>query len=239
MGRHMLCAAFESGKNMLKYLLRAMVKKELIIFDLDGTLIDSSVDIAWAANRTLVSYGLNERSVAEIRDNIGWGVKPLLERLMPGSDPMRITSARERFLEYYWGHLTVGTRLFEGVDETLKALRGMDRRLAVVTNKPVLFARKILEELGIGVYFDRVAGGDSFQNKKPHPEPLEKVIEGIGTAKDESAFVGDSAIDRETGRKAGVFTIGVSYGFRAGATIEEMGFDAVIDRFPDLLRIIG
>lgn len=226
-------------RNMLKYIVKAMMKKELIIFDLDGTLIDSSVDIAWAANRTLVSYGLNERSEADIRDNIGWGVKPLLERLMPGSGPLRIASAKERFLEFYWGHLTVGTRLFEGVEETLKGLRARDKRLAIVTNKPVLFARKILDELGIGLCFDRVEGGDSFQNKKPHPEPLEKVIEGIGISRDLSAFVGDSAIDRETGKKAGVFTIGVSYGFRAGATIEELCFDAVIDRFSELLRIIG
>ncbi|MBI5238540.1 MAG: HAD-IA family hydrolase [Deltaproteobacteria bacterium] len=215
------------------------MKKELIIFDLDGTLIDSSADIAWAANRTLVSYGLNERSEADIRDNIGWGVKPLLERLMPGLGPEHITSARERFLEFYWGHLTVGTRVFEGVEETLKRLKGMDKKLAVVTNKPAFFARRLLEELGISVYFDRVAGGDSFQNKKPHPEPLEKVIEGIGIPKDKSAFVGDSAIDCETGKKAGVFTIGVSYGFKAGATIEEIGFDVVIDRFSDLLGIIG
>ncbi len=235
----MLFAAFESNGNMLKCLLMAMVKKELIIFDLDGTLIDSSSDIAWAANRTLLSYGLNERSEADIRDNIGWGVKPLLERLMPGSGPLLIRRAKERFLELYCGHLTVGTRLFEGVEETLKGLRAMDKRLAVVTNKPVLFARKILDELGIGVCFDMVAGGDSFQNKKPHPEPLEKVIEGIGISRDLSAFVGDSAIDRETGKNAGVFTIGVSYGFRAGATIEELCFDAVIDRFPDLMLIIG
>ncbi|MEK7678796.1 MAG: HAD hydrolase-like protein, partial [Deltaproteobacteria bacterium] len=79
----------------------------------------------------------------------------------------------------------------------------------------------------------------SFQNKKPHPEPLEKMIEAIGISRDLSAFVGDSAIDCETGKKAGVFTIGVSYGFRAGAAIEELGFDAVIDRFSELLEIIG
>ncbi|MBI5343811.1 MAG: HAD hydrolase-like protein, partial [Deltaproteobacteria bacterium] len=120
--------------------------KELLVFDLDGTLIDSSSDIAWAANRTLDALGYRELSAGFIRENIGWGVRQLLERLMPDEPPDRITKARESFLEFYGTHLVVDTYVYPGVRETLGYFRGLKKKMAVVTNKPEGLARRILDE---------------------------------------------------------------------------------------------
>lgn len=211
---------------------------DLIIFDLDGTLIDSSDDIAWAANRTLLHMGHDEMALETIKEGIGWGVKTLLERLMPDEGPERIDDARGKFLDYYWGHLTVKTTLYPGVKETIAYFREINKKMAVVTNKPVRFTERILEEFGLGESFMMVLGGDSLPNRKPHPEPVEKVITELGAALQRTAFVGDSPIDCETGKRAGIVTIGVEYGFRGREELEEAGCDIIIEEFSELKRVL-
>ena len=211
---------------------------ELIIFDLDGTLIDSSDDIAWAANRTLVYMGYNEMDLDAIKEGIGWGVKTLLQKLMPQEGPERIDDARVKFLEYYWDHLTVNTILYPGVRETIDYFKDHDKKMAIVTNKPIKFTEKILNELALKDFFLMVLGGDSLMNRKPDPEPVEKVISTLGVTKGKTVFVGDSKIDGETGKRAGIFTIGVEYGFRGRKELEEAGFDVIISEFPELTRIL-
>ena len=211
---------------------------ELIIFDLDGTLIDSSDDIAWAANMTLVYMGYNEMDLDAIKEGIGWGVKTLLQKLMPQEGPERIDEARVKFLEYYWDHLTVNTILYPGVRETIDYFKDHDKKMAIVTNKPIKFTEKILNELALKDFFLMVLGGDSLMNRKPDPEPVEKVISTLGVTKGKTVFVGDSKIDGETGKRAGIFTIGVEYGFRGRKELEEAGFDVIISEFPELTRIL-
>ena len=211
---------------------------ELIIFDLDGTLIDSSDDIAWAANMTLVYMGYNEMDLDAIKEGIGWGVKTLLQKLMPQEGTERIDEARVKFLEYYWDHLTVNTILYPGVRETIDYFKDHDKKMAIVTNKPIKFTEKILNELALKDFFLMVLGGDSLMNRKPDPEPVEKVISTLGVTKGKTVFVGDSKIDGETGKRAGIFTIGVEYGFRGRKELEEAGFDVIISEFPELTRIL-
>lgn len=218
------------------------VKKEigadLIIFDLDGTLIDSSEDIAWATNKTLNAFGYAGLGIEAIKENVGWGVKSLLEKLMPDALPERITEARDRFLYFYGKHLVVKTYVYPGVEDTLRHFKSLDKLMAVVTNKPEGLAERILKELGLSGYFMSVVGGDSFSNRKPHPEPVEKVLGLSGMKPEKAVIVGDSPIDCETGKRAGTSTIGVTYGFRGKLELEEACCDVIIDSFSELKNVV-
>jgi phosphoglycolate phosphatase len=211
---------------------------DLIIFDLDGTLIDSSEDIAWAANMVLRSMGHEEAGLEAIKEGVGWGAKALLERLMPDEGPEAITRARERFIEFYLMRPAVNTYAYPGVAETIGELKAMDKLLAVVTNKPAALAGVILGALGLREPFSMVIGGDSFPNRKPHPEPLEKVMEALGGRSDSTVIVGDSPIDCEAGKRAGIMTIGVSYGFRGADELAIAGCDKIIGRFDELIGLL-
>ncbi|MBI5644083.1 MAG: HAD-IA family hydrolase [Deltaproteobacteria bacterium] len=212
------------------------INAELLIFDLDGTLIDSSHDIAWAANMTMKSMGYDGLDLEAIKESIGWGVKPLLEKLMPKEGPEAIEAARGRFLELYGGHLVVETYLYPGVRETIEYFLAEDKKIAIVTNKPVKLAVRILAELGMDSQFLLVLGGDSLANKKPHPEPVEKTFTSLGVSPSLSVMIGDSPIDCEAGKSAGIKTIGVTYGYRGH---EELTCcDAVVDSFPGLKDVI-
>ena len=215
-----------------------LISKELLAFDLDGTLIDSSGDIAWAANKTLGDFGYEGESPGSVKEKIGSGVVVLLERLMPEENPARIAAARDIFLTYYSHHLVVDPSLYPGVMETLVHFMDMGKTMAIITNKPKALADGILDVFGLGVFFGAVAGGDTFSNRKPHPEPLEEVMRSCGAAPAETVFVGDSLIDAETGRRAGVFTVGVSYGFGHGV-VGAADFDRFIDSFGELEEIIS
>ncbi len=215
-----------------------MVKVDLIIFDLDGTLIDSSSDIIWSANKTLLYMGYRERRPEEIKKCIGWGVKRLLEQLMPEEDEDAIEGARNKFLEYYWDHLTVETILYPGVRETMEFLRSRNKKIALVTNKPLRFTERILQDLSISPFFSIIIGGDSLPNRKPHPEPALKVLETLNVSPPEGMMVGDSPVDCETGRGAGMKTVGVTYGFRDRETLIQAGFDFIIDDLRMLIDII-
>lgn len=211
---------------------------DLIVFDLDGTLIDSSDDIAWAANKTLVHMGYMERDIRSIKKCIGWGVKILLEKLMPEEDEDRLEEARRKFLEYYWDHLTVYTNLYPGAREIIEYFGKMNKSMAIITNKPLRFTEKILEYFALQKYFSMVLGGDSLPNRKPHPEPALKVLTHLSISASRGVFVGDSPTDCETGRGAGMTTIGVSYGFREKEELENAGFDIIIDDLRDLKTIV-
>ncbi len=215
------------------------IEADLIIFDLDGTLIDSSEDIAWSANMTLKAFGYKELQIEEIKGSVGWGVKALLEKLMPGEPPERIMEARDKFLDFYGAHLVVKTYVYPGVEETLRHFKGMKKKMAVVTNKPAGLAGMILKDLGLGGFFISVIGGDSLLNRKPHPEPIENVLGFSGVAPEKAVLVGDSPIDCETGKGARIGTIGVTYGFRSRQELEDAGCDMLINNFSELKNILG
>lgn len=214
------------------------IQADLVIFDLDGTLIDSSGDIAWCANRTLAAFGHAEMDPADIVGHIGWGVRPLLEKLMPGEPPERITEARLKFLEVYGGHLVVETTLYPGVEELLDRLSGLGKKLAVVTNKPEGLASGILGVLDLSGYFKLLLGGDSLANRKPHPEPIEKAMKELGAAPGRTVVVGDSPVDCEAARGAGAYAIGAAYGFRGRGELEAAGCDIIVEDVPSLKSAI-
>ena len=214
------------------------MQKKLIIFDLDGTLVDSSEDIIWSANRTLEELGLPPREDMHIKSRIGWGVTPLLEKLLPGESAEGIVRAREVFLKHYGTHLAVSTTPYPGVMDTLEDFKVKGKLMAVVTNKPVSPSIEIIETLGLAAFFQLVLGGDSCKNKKPHPEPLLTVLERLKVKPDEAVFVGDSAVDMEAGKSAGLKTIGAAYGFRGRVELEEAGCSAVIVNFGELAGLV-
>ena len=153
--------------------------------------------------------------------------------------PGRIEEARVRFLEFYGSHMVDETYTYPGVEATLRHFSSLGKRMAVVTNKPEGLAEGILKELGLRSVFGMVVGGDTVVNKKPHPEPIELVLKGFGVDRPMALFVGDSAIDAATGKEAGVYTVGVSYGFGGGgAAVRDAGFDLVIDGFSELKGLI-
>jgi len=215
------------------------MERELFVFDLDGTLIDSSGDIAHAANRVLESYGREPMEKEAIKEKIGWGVNMLLAQLMPGLDEARLQEARSRFLAYYGERLMVETRLYEGVRETLLAFRQRGRRMAVLTNKPEGLSRRIIAELDLEDLFLDIVGGDTFAERKPDPTPLIHIMREAGAGPGATVIVGDSPIDCETGRRAGTFTVGVSYGFRHVEELREASCGTIIDEFRALGEIFS
>lgn len=214
------------------------ISAELVIFDLDGTIIDSSQDIAWCANRTLAAMGHREMDPSEIVGHIGWGVKPLLEKLMPGEAPEMITDARLKFLEFYGDHLVVETTLYPGVLPVLDRLKGAGKKMAIVTNKPEGLAIGILEVMKLSAYFKLVLGGDSLPNRKPHPEPIEKAIRELSATPGSTVVVGDSPVDCEAAKGAGAFAIGAAYGFRGRGELEAAGCDIIVNDFSSLASVI-
>lgn len=215
-----------------------MFNADLIIFDLDGTLIDSSKDIAWAVNKTLTRMEMDELPHDVIRGYIGHGVRALLNQAIPLARHHLLESAREIFLGYYKDHLLVETRLYPEVRETLGYFHKRGKRMAVVTNKPLKLTEEILKGLDVARFFSIVLGGDSIQNKKPAPEAIEVVLNDLKVEREKTILVGDSRIDIESGKRAGVLTCGVAYGFRGREELIEAGADAIISEIGELTGLL-
>lgn len=213
-----------------------MLKKDLIIFDLDGTLIDSSEDIAWAVNKMLKDMGLEEMPYPAIKERIGWGVSMLLEKVLPAEKHNLLDAAKGIFMGYYRSHLLVKTKPYDGVIDVLEHFK--NKKLAVATNKPVGLTTKILDDLNMSVYFRKVVGGDGVQNKKPSPEALEVILKELNILPHNAVFIGDSKIDIEAGKKGGIMTIGAAYGFRGRRELEEAGADVIIEDIKELIQKI-
>ena len=210
----------------------------LVVFDLDGTLIDSSRDLAAALNQALdrLHPGTPALSVEEVRGMIGDGALKLITRALRA---MGLEDAPQDalpvFLDCYRGRLLEETRLYPGVSEMLEALAS--RHLAVLTNKPGDFSRTILEGLGVARFFRRVYGGGDLPAKKPDPIGLHRLLADAGVAADRAVMVGDSAIDVRTGRAAGVRTIGVRYGFDLDGLRQEPP-DMFVDDARELIALV-
>ncbi|MEE9543762.1 MAG: HAD-IA family hydrolase [Thermodesulfobacteriota bacterium] len=218
--------------------MEAQTSKDLVIFDLDGTLVDSSEDIAWVANRTLEALGHPVMLESAIRERIGWGIKMLLTQIMPHESPERLSEARGVFLDYYAGHLVVKSVLYPGVAETIQMLSAREKRLAVLTNKPYNLSVEILDFFFGGETFEVVFGGDSLDKRKPDPMPVRRILATLGVDAVDAVIVGDSPVDIEAGKGAGIYTIGAAYGFRGTEELEEAGADIIIDSFSELKRIL-
>ena len=206
------------------------MKIELIIFDLDGTLVNSSVDITNALNYAIGPYGLEKLTVAKTISLVGEGITSLIGKLVGQSGADSKNVVLKRFLDYYSDHLTDFTVPYPGVRETLEMLG--DYRKAVISNKRAALSRRLLENLGLSDYFDFIWGSDSVPEKKPSPVPVLEMLKKVGCGPDETVIVGDSNVDIEAGRAAGVRTVAVSYGFRDADLLKDADF--IIDSMTEL-----
>jgi phosphoglycolate phosphatase len=207
---------------------------ELVIFDLDGTLIDSRLDLVHSVNAALRHIERPELPDDVIASYVGDGAPILIQRALgaEAADKDLVRKGLEFFLSYYREHKLDHTTVYPGIPEALAAIRssanGTPRKLAVLTNKPVNPSRVIVEALGLGQYFSQVYGGNSFVTKKPDPEGARKLLEEHGVTPEQAAIVGDSYVDVRTGRNAGLWTVGVTYGF-ATHTLENDPPDLLVD----------
>jgi phosphoglycolate phosphatase len=182
------------------------------IFDLDGTLIDSKLDLVHSVNAMLRQIGRVELPVDTVASYIGHGAPRLVaSALGPAATEAERKNALALFLAYYGTHNLDETRPYPGVTEALQALASLP--LAVLTNKPLSMSIQILEGLGLSRYFRGVYGGDSFEKKKPHPDGAISILHELGSTAEESAMVGDSDVDIQTARNSGIIAIAVNYGF--------------------------
>ncbi len=203
----------------------------LFLFDLDGTLIDSRADIAHSLNLALARMNLAPLHESRIADFVGEGVQILIERSLReiiGREPesSQIHKGVAIFREEYGNHLLDCTCLRPNVKQALDCLAWA--RFAVVSNKPEIFSKRILEGLGVGDRFCIILGGDSTKNRKPDPESLLKAMDYCKALPSETAMVGDSAVDILAGKAAGVTTCGVRGGFRPQGELETAGCDLII-----------
>ena len=208
-----------------------------IVFDLDGTLVDSAGDIRRALNRLLAEEGRRPISLAETRSVIGDGVPKVVERGFaktgPRPDAAALGGLVERFRGLYAAEATRTTRPYPGVIETLARLEAEGHRLALCTNKFVGLAQQILDALGLAGFFRVVIGADSTPARKPDPLPLTTALARLGASPERAVMVGDSAVDVTTARRAGLPVVAVTYGYPRMAP-ERLGADRLIETFPGL-----
>jgi phosphoglycolate phosphatase len=201
----------------------------LLIFDLDGTLVDSKLDLVHSVNAARGLMNLAPISEQVVASYVGNGAPVLMRRALgteAGEEDVR--RALDFFLGYYRDHMLDNTRLYPGVKEGLDRLLQSGARMAVLTNKPVRFSRAIVEGLGLGSHFFQVYGGNSFEQKKPDPIGIQMLLEETGIARERTIMVGDSGVDVRTARNANVKVCGVSYGFQP-ESFEQDPPDIVVD----------
>lgn len=224
----------------------------LLVFDLDGTLIDSAADIIDSANATLEWLGRRPLPANTIASFVGHGAPALMERVLarakdtqPDERPESLTGIRadpeydtalHEFLQIYDRLKLQRTRLYPGVEDALRRLQP-GYTLAVLTNKPVRMSREILAGLGVERTFERIYGGDSFLTKKPDPEGLLSLMREMRALPGQTLMIGDSVVDIRAGINAGCHTCSVSYGLGADR-LAELPAELRLDRFPELLDVL-
>ncbi len=215
---------------------------KLVVFDLDGTLIDSRLDLVHSVNAALRHIGRPELPDEVIASYVGDGAPILIQRALGGEAVSEavVRKGLEFFLSYYRAHKLDHTTVYPGIADALSAIQssgnGVPRKMAVLTNKPVIPSRAIVEALGLAPFFAQVYGGNSFVTKKPDPEGARKLLEESGVRPEQAAIIGDSHVDIQTGRNAGLWTIGVTYGF-APHTLEDEPADLEVDAPHELAKI--
>jgi phosphoglycolate phosphatase len=216
---------------------------KLLIFDLDGTLVDSRDDLANSINAMLRHFHKKELPHEVIASYIGDGAPMLVRRALGDPDDENfVQDALLYFMAWYREHKLDHTYVYEGIVESLEAIRksrdGQPLKMAVLSNKPVGPSRAIVDALGLGPYFFQVYGGNSFHTKKPDPAGVQVLLEEAAAFPEETIIIGDSNIDILTARNAGIYSVGVTYGL-APHTLEDVPPDVLIDHPQELGLVLG
>jgi phosphoglycolate phosphatase len=215
---------------------------KLLIFDLDGTLIDSRLDLVHSINAMLRHFSRPELPDEVVASYVGDGAPMLVRRALGDpKDEHFLKRALDYFLAYYREHKLDHTQVYDGIKPALAAIQnanGARRLMAVLSNKPVHPSRAIVEALGLGEFFVSVYGGNSFATKKPDPLGAQTILHQTKMHPEETLMVGDSSNDVLTGRNAGLWTCGVTYGF-APHTLCEAPPDVMVDTPHELATLLG
>ena len=220
--------------------------KQLLIFDFDGTLIDSVPDLADATNAMLTTLGKNSYPIDTIRNWVGNGSRMLVERALVGKIEVldgelteeAVNHAEQVFFDAYKNISGSKTVAYHDVDSGLRKLQAAGFKLALVTNKPIRFVPKILQSFGWQDFFSEVLGGDSLSTKKPDPAPLLHVCEALNINPEQAVMIGDSRNDILAGQNANMDTLGLSYGYNYGQDIRELNPTEAFDDFASLVTYL-
>lgn len=210
----------------------------LLIFDLDGTLIDSQLDLANSVNAARAHLGMGAIANELVYSYVGNGAPVLIRRALgPEASESDVDRALQFFLAYYRDHMLDHTRLYPGVREALDRLHEAGKLLAVLTNKPVRFSEALMSGLGLGSHFQRIYGGNSFAEKKPHPIGIDTLLNDLSATATETIMVGDSSVDIRTARNAGTGACGVTFGFQPETFLEHPP-DFLVDDMRELADLV-
>ena len=210
----------------------------LLIFDLDGTLIDSKIDLVHSVNAARGLMKLPPISEELVSSYVGNGAPVLMRRALgPEASEADVQRALEYFLGYYREHMLDNTRLYPGVKDALDRLHKAGSKMAVLTNKPVRISRELVNRIGLGDHFFQVYGGNSFEQKKPDPIGVEALLRESGIARERAVMVGDSGVDIRTARNANIRACGVTYGFQPEGFVQDPP-DIVVDNMNELVDYV-
>ena len=213
---------------------------KLIIFDLDGTLINSLEDLADSANHVLTQHGFPTHPVDAYRYFVGDGVRKLIERILPPKErnDTQIEQCRREFVEYYKIHMEDKTAVYEGITGLLKVLKERGLKIAVATNKVHVAVRPLMEKYFPEIQFDSMIGQREGIPVKPHPQIMYDILKETGCEPSEALHVGDTATDMRLAHNAGVTPVGVLWGYRPFEELQEAGARYIIEHPLELLEIV-
>ncbi len=214
--------------------------KKLVIFDLDGTLLNTIGDLAAACDEVLKKNNLPTYSLDEYKTFVGSGMMRLVERVIPEQQRTEemVTRLRSEFLEYYYASIDTHTKIYDGIEPLLHDLQFRDIELGVASNKFQDGTQKLVKSFFPKIKFTAVLGQRPRVPLKPNPQILRDIMQISAYAPDDIIYVGDSGIDIGTGAAAGIDTVGVTWGFRSREELEEAGAKMIIDNPRDLLKLI-